>query len=239
MQKTCADCGASFEITPEDLAQLDKLSPSINGKKFLLPPPTDCPECRQRQRMSFRNERKLYYRKCDITGKEIISVHHPDSPHKVCNKDHWYSDQFEPLNYGQEFDFNKPFFEQFRELEMNIPLPSLRNERSENSDFNNDIRDCSNCYMCARTHMSQNLLYTYRGNKSSDSVDCMQITKCECLYECVECVNCYNSKYLFFCSECSDSAFLLDCRNCSDCFMCTNLRNKKYFTFSNVFLCNN
>lgn len=228
MQKTCTQCGSSFEVTSEDLTLLERLSPSINNKKYLLPPPKDCPECRQRQRMSFRNERKLYFRKCDITGREIISVYSPDSPHKVCNKDHWYSDQFEPLNYGQDFDFNKPFFEQFKELEMNIPLPSLRNERSENSDFNNDIRDCSNCYMCARTHMSQNLLYTYRGNKSSDSVDCMQITKCEHLYECVECVSCYNSKYLFFCSECSDSAFLLDCRNCSDCFMCTNLRNKKY-----------
>jgi hypothetical protein len=228
VQNSCKNCGLGFEITKEDLSFLDKLSPVLNGEKKLLPPPKDCPPCRQMRRMSFRNERMLHERKCDVTGKDIISVHAPDSPFTICEKDHWYSDKFDPLAYGRKYDFSRPFFEQFADLERSMPLPSLRVERSENCDYNNDMRDCNNCYLCARTHMSQNLMYTYRGNKSTDSVDCMQITNCEYLYECTECVGCYNSKYLFFCSECNDSAFLLDCRNCSDCFMCTNLRNKKY-----------
>ncbi|MBT3835546.1 hypothetical protein HOF56_04865 [Candidatus Peribacteria bacterium] len=225
----CKNCGTEFEITNEDLAFLDKLSPVFNGEKKLLPPPTECPPCRQMRRMSFRNERMLHERKCDVTGKDIISVHASDSPFTICEKNHWYSDKFDPLVYGRKYDFSRPFFDQFADLERSMPLPSLRVEKSENCEYNNDVRDCNNCYICARTHMSQNLLYTYRGNKSSDSVDCMQITKCESLYECTECVSCYNSKYLFFCSECSDSAFLLDCRNCTNCFMCTNLRNKKYY----------
>ncbi|NOS67741.1 MAG: hypothetical protein HOO67_05260 [Candidatus Peribacteraceae bacterium] len=104
----------------------------------------------------------------------------------------------------------------------------MRVELSENCDFNVDMRECSNCYLCSRTHLSQNMLYTYRGNKSNDCVDCMQVTESSHLYECVECVKCQDSRYLFFCSECATSAFLLDCRNCMDCFMCCNLRNKRY-----------
>ena len=228
MTNTCANCNSGFEVTQADLDFLEKVSPEIDGKKYVFAPPEICPHCRQQRRMSFRNERKLYYRNCDVTGKDIISIFSPDSPHKVCEKDHWYSDEFDPLEYGRDYDFDKPFFQQFKELEMMIPLPSIRVERSENCDFNNDMRDCSNCYMCSRTHMSQNLLYTYRGNKSSNSADCMQITKSDGLYQCVECVNCNNSKFLYFCSECSDSAYMMDCRNCMDCFMCTNMRNKRY-----------
>lgn len=228
MQKTCAQCGSAFEISPGDLAFYDKLSPVFDGKKSLIPPPTLCPECRQRRRMSFRNERHLYRRKCDVTGKDIISVFPPDSPYKVCDKDHWYSEKFDPLTYGRPYDFSVPFFEQFKKLSLEVPLASLRVELSENCDFNSDMRECSNCYLCARTHLSQNMLYTYRGSKSNDCADCMQVTDCSFLYECVECVNCQDSRYLFFCSDCATSAFLLDCRNCLDCFMCCNLRKKRY-----------
>lgn len=228
MQKSCRHCRSSFEVTDDDLALLEKISPSFNGKKELIPAPTLCPECRQQRRMSFRNERHLYRRRCDVTGKDIISVLSPNNPHKVCEKNHWYSDMFDALSYGRPYDFGTPFFTQFKQLVMETPLPSLRVELSENCEFNNDMRECKDCYMCARTHRSQNLMYSYRGNTSNDCVDCMQVTKCAYLYECVECQQCQDSRYLFFCIECSSSAFLLDCRSCSNCFMCCNLRNKRY-----------
>jgi len=228
MQKTCNQCSTSYEIYDDDKALLHKISPTIGGRKFEIPVSDICPECRQQRRMSFRNERKLYRRKCDVTGKDIISIFSSDSLFKVCDKDYWYSDKFDPLEYGRDYDFNRPFFEQFKDLSLTIPMPSMRVERSENCDFNNDMGDCKNCYLCARTHQSQDLIYTYRGNRSSSSIDCTQITRSEILYECVDCVKCYNCKYSFFCSECTDCSFLLDCRSCMSCFMCTNLRSKQY-----------
>ncbi len=225
---SCLHCGTSFTVLPDDLALLKKLSPVIGDVPYPFPPPTLCPECRQQRRMSFRNERHLHRRKCDVTGQDIISVFPAGSPYTVCEKNHWYSDKFDPFAYGRPFDFNRPFFEQFKELTLAVPLPSLRVELSENCEFNNDMRACQNCYLCMRTHQSQNLMYTYRGNKSSDCVDCTQVTKCEHLYECVECVKCQQSRYLFFCIDCASSAFLLDCRNCLDCFMCCNLRSKRH-----------
>jgi hypothetical protein len=41
-------CQISFDITPDDLAFYDKVSPVFNGKKELIPPPTLCPECREK-----------------------------------------------------------------------------------------------------------------------------------------------------------------------------------------------
>ena len=228
MVNSCNSCGNQFEVSQEDLALLDKFAPVHKSKKYSIPSPVDCPDCRQIRRMSFRNEQKLYHRTCDITGKTIISIFSPDSPYKVCDKEVWYSDQFEAKEYGQNYDFDKPFFEQFKQLSLRVPFPSLRNELSENCDFNSDMGRCRNCYMCARTHESENIIYTYRGSKSNNCTDCLQISKCQYLYECIECVDCYDSKYLFFCSGCGNSAFLMDCRNCLDCFMCSNLRNKSH-----------
>ncbi|MCX6807481.1 MAG: hypothetical protein NTZ80_01575 [Patescibacteria group bacterium] len=228
----CIKCQSQFEITPDDLIFYDKISPIFNGKKFQIPSPTLCPECRLQRRMSWRNERNLFQRKCDITGAKIISMYTPDSPYKVCERDYWHSENFDAAEYGRDFDFNKPVFEQIHDLLLATPLPSLNVLRSENCKYNNDMSDCSNCYLCSRTHLCKDMLYTYRGNASNSCVDCYQAHESELLYECTECVKCYNSKYLHFCASCSESAFLAYCHDCMFCFMCTNLRQKQYCFFN-------
>jgi hypothetical protein len=45
----------------------EKVSPIFKGRKYSIPTPQLCPECREQRRISFRNERKLYKRKCDAT----------------------------------------------------------------------------------------------------------------------------------------------------------------------------
>ena len=66
-RKTCRVSGMKFAIFQSDLDFYDKVSPVFNGKKYQIPTPTLCPEERTRRRMIFRNERKLYKRKCDAT----------------------------------------------------------------------------------------------------------------------------------------------------------------------------
>ena len=226
--KNCKLCQNQFEITDADLEFLKNVSPEIKGKKILIPSPSLCPECRQIRRMSYRNERKLYLRKCDVTGRDIFSIFPPNSPYKVCDKDYWWSDNFDAMKYGRDYDLNKSFFDQFNEFQREIPMPSLRVEKSENSDFNNDVGDCQNCYLCSRTHYCQNCLYNYRGNHSTDCVDCFQVVDSELLYECVECINCNSCNYCNFSSNCTNCSFIIDCRGCTDCFLCTNLRNKQF-----------
>ncbi|TSC60662.1 MAG: Uncharacterized protein Greene041662_148 [Candidatus Peregrinibacteria bacterium Greene0416_62] len=83
MNQICSQCSAKFEIAQADLAFLDKVSPLFGGKKYTIPSPKLCPDCRQQRRLAFRNERHLYHRKCDKTGRQIISVYSPDKPFPV------------------------------------------------------------------------------------------------------------------------------------------------------------
>ena len=45
--------------------------------------------------------------------KDIISMYAPDAPFKVYEQEIWWSDQWDPLQYGRDFDFKKPFLSSF------------------------------------------------------------------------------------------------------------------------------
>ena len=98
LNRTCTACSAPFTITDEDLAFYDKMSPVFAGKKYQIPPPTHCPDCRQQRRAVQTNEIHLYKRTCDLTGKAIISDIHPSAPYKVYYQEVWYSDKWDPMN---------------------------------------------------------------------------------------------------------------------------------------------
>lgn len=59
-------------------------------KKKGLPWPENCPECRRKRRLSLRNERTLFKRKCDKCKKDIVSTYSADSPYMVyCQECYW------------------------------------------------------------------------------------------------------------------------------------------------------
>jgi len=105
--RTCQNCKQEFRIEPDDFGFYEKMK---------VPPPTWCPECRMIRRMAFRNERLLFRRKDDATGKEIFSGFPPQAPIKVYDREYWWSDAWDSMVYGREYNFSRPFFEQFRDL---------------------------------------------------------------------------------------------------------------------------
>lgn len=124
--KNCQQCLNDFEVRPADLDFYDRTSPLLSGKKYLIPAPSLCPRCREQRRMSLNNEVNLYHRKCDLTGKQIISLYPNDSPYTVYNEPNWLEDKgWDPLDYGREFDFSRPFFDQFKELINEVPHLSV------------------------------------------------------------------------------------------------------------------
>ena len=74
----CKNCSTKFTITDEDLKFYDKVSPLIAEKVCPMPAPTFCPDCRQQRRLSFRNERNLYNRKCELCQKPAVTIYSPD-----------------------------------------------------------------------------------------------------------------------------------------------------------------
>ena len=230
--KDCKHCWAKFEITKNDLMFYDKISPVFDWKKYEVPTPTQCPNCRHQRRLAFRNERNLYKRRCDATWKNIISFYSDDKPFKVYSLDEWWSDKWDWVEYWVDYDFNKTFFEQARELMLSVPRYNLGQSMNENSNYINYAWGNKNCYLVFNADSSEDCYYSKDIYSSKNSMDCLWVTNCELCFECVNCKDCFNSSFLQNSNNCSDSFFLNNCSWCKSCFWCVNLRNKEYCYFN-------
>jgi|CXWL01.1.fsa_nt_gi hypothetical protein len=232
MEKTCKQCLNHFSIRPEDLEFYDKVSPIIAGKKYDIPAPTLCPDCRQQRRLAWRNERVLHWRTCDATGERILSVFSPNSPYKVYNNDYWYSDQWDPRAYGREFDFSRSFFAQFDELLKTVPQIARSALSNVNSEYVNQCGWCKNCYLLFEADGNEDCAYS---GYIYDSKNCFDDTMCfksELCFDSVNIQQCYRLIGSMNCENSSDAAFLKNCIGTRNSFGCINLRNKEYWFFN-------
>lgn len=230
--KKCRLSGQEFVVTDKDLYLLDKISPTFDGKKYALPTPDLCPDMRYLNRLTWRNERTLFSRTCSMTGENIITIHHADVPFPVYNQKTWWSDDWNSLDYGRNFDFNRPFFPQFKELYNVVPQIALNSPRSENSEYTNQSEDLKDCYLCFCCDQSRSCFFGMWNGYSEDCIDCSYVNFCNSCYELLgatKCSNCYYSQNL---ENCGDVEWSRDCKGCSNCFGCINLKNVSYYIFN-------
>jgi len=197
-------------------------------ERMKVPPPTWCPECRAIRRYAFWNERHLFRKTDARSGKQIFSTFPQSSPVKIYEHDYWWSDKWDPMEYGRDYDFSRPFFEQFHELALAVPWPSRSIKNLVRSDYSNQATDLKNCYLCFNGNTSEDCLYGVSFVKMRNCVDFYQCTDNELSYELFSSDHCYQA---LFCVECFKSRniwFSMNCEDCTDCFGCVNLRHKKY-----------
>jgi len=226
--KACKKCGTSFEITDKDLEFYKKISPTFNWKKYNIPSPTLCIDCKTKKRLMWRNERTLYQRKCNCCNKPMISIYAPEKKYNVYCQDCWESDKWSPLDYGQDIDFEKTFAEQFGNLLSKIPLISTILIWWENNQFNNSLTYGKNTYYTFSSGYTEDVYYSYRIWRSNDLYDSFKVYKSENSYELVDSFNCNNCLYLKDCEDCSNSKYLKDCIWCNYCIACIWLHNASY-----------
>jgi len=219
--KICQSCKKDFVIEPEDFDFYEKIK---------VPAPTLCPECRQRKRYAWRNERTLYRRNCDLCGKSTVTIYSPNKPYKVYCSSCWWSDKWSGYDFGRDFDFSRPFFPQWQELQLQVPRQALLNKNSVGSEYTHHSGNNKNCYLSFVTFDSENVLYSSNIWKNAHNCcDCTMLTEAgDLLYECVDCVRCYKGQFCSFCRDCTDCYYCYDCRGCQNCFLCYNLRSKNY-----------
>ena len=222
-QRTCQNCKTEFVIEPADFSFYEKIK---------VPAPTFCQECRFQRRIAWRNERSLYKRKCDLCNNEVISIYHAQSPSRMYCQDCWWSDKWDPFSFGRNYDFSRPFFEQFRELVLSVPQMSLINKQAVNSPYCHSTVGNKNCYMIFGGDYNENCLYSTFNFYTKDSSDLYWVFKSERSYELVDSRGCFNVVFGQHIESCFDSRFLYDCRNCNNCFGCVGLRNKSYYIFN-------
>jgi hypothetical protein len=221
--KNCQNCKKDFTIEADDFGFYEKIK---------VPPPTFCPECRRQRRLSWRNDYVFYNRTCDLCERNIISIYSPDNPQIIyCNKC-WWSDKWNPKDYGQDYDFSRPFFDQFSDFRFKVPALALVNDNgigSKNSEYMQNVQYSKNCYMAMVSWKIENCMYFSYGGHAKDAVDCMGIFDAsEGLYEVLYSKKCFGSKYVKDSVSLINCYLCYDCHDLNDCFMCIGLRNKKY-----------
>ena len=221
--RNCQNCKNQFTIEPDDFEFC---------KKVNVPTPTFCPDCRLQRRLSFRNERILYKRACDLCKKEVISVYHPGGENTVYCQQCWYSDGWDPLEHGKEYDFSKPFFEQFQELSKAVARPSLINSNSVNSEYTHLAADSKDCYLLFESSNNERCNHSYWMQQSKDCLDCAFVNNSELCYETFVAWNCYKVFFSKECRDCTDGYFLQDCVGLTNCYGCVGLRQKQYHIFN-------
>lgn len=221
--KQCQNCKKDFTIEPDDFAFYEKMG--VNN-------PLSCPDCRAQLRLSFRNERVFYKRKCDKCNKDVVSMYSPNKSFIVWCYDCWFSDDWGGEDFTIDYDPEKPFFEQFEKLWKIVPKVSLIYIRSPGSEYTNISADNKNCYFIIESSNNEDAIHSYWIQECRDVLDTSFSSKCELTYESDDCYNSYKLLYSKGCHDCANSYFLTDCKGCTDCIGCINLRNKSNYIFN-------
>jgi len=223
MQKTCKNCSKNFEIAKGDLSFYEKMK---------APAPNYCPDCRAARRLAFRNERNLYKRTCSKSGKSIVALYPENTPFPVYDQPIWWGDEWNPMDYGQDYDPNRPFFAQLLEVKNKVPRSSLLVINCKDSEYTNNIEDSKNCYLVFASQKDEDCMYGRLVYRCKFVLDSAFTQDSELCYECIDVRKSYKCMFSENCEASADLLFCFDMRDCQNCIFSTNLRHKTYHIFS-------
>ncbi len=238
MNRTCVACREEYTVRDQDIGLLERISPSINGITYLIPPPHRCPSCREQLRMAWRNEVHLFSRTCDKTGERLISMYPPQTPFPVYRHREWFKDTNDATAFGRSYAPDRSIFDQMREIQKLAPrfhVYNFQEELDENSQYTNCAGCNKNCYLMFAAGYNELCLYGRYVNKSFNCIDLFFSDNCRNCYEGSDLLNCDTLFYSSQCKDCHNSWFLYDCRGCHDCIGCVGLRQKSYCIFNKQF----
>lgn len=217
MQSRCRISGFDFDVSVRETEMRRSF-----GFETL---PDVAPFLRIRHLGAFWPHWALHKRKCDKTGRDIVSVFRPDCPYPVWHKDEWYKSALPP---SAKIDFEQTFFAQAEKLFKQCPIPHNSGIGNENCEFTDDWWFSRNCYLCHSGVRCEENRYCYRMIGSRECLYCTFCFECEYCFDATNSEKCYRCVYGLYLKNCQETAFCYDCRNCHDCMFCFNLRNKQY-----------
>jgi len=217
--RQCQNCKTEFRIDTEDFAFYEKMK---------VPAPTFCPECRLQRRLAWRAERGFHHRKCDRCGKVMIATYPQSAAFPVYCRECWWSDAWDAKEHGKAYGWDKPFFQQFFELQQKVPAIALQVANSVNCDYTNQIVDCKNCYLLTSAGWDEDCYYSYRILHSKNIVDSSFLLQSQNCYWCFESLGIAYGAFDQSCVDSLDISFCYDMRGSQNCFMSSNLRMVNY-----------
>jgi hypothetical protein len=218
MRTKCVVSGKMFEVSEHEIELRKKF-------EFGDTLPRMDPKYRFQYLGAFWPHWNLHKRKCDKTGKQIISIFRPDCKYPVWHRDEWFAHASPP---SKDFDFSKSFFKQALELFQKCPIPHIFQNNNQNCEYTDDWYYSKNCYLCHSGQNNEDCRYCYGCDSIKNIYYGVFSFNSELCFDLINSSVCFNSIFLLNCKNVNDSAFLYDCRSCSDCLFCFNLRDKKY-----------
>lgn len=229
---SCKRCQKNFEVSEREREFLLKVSPIFEGKKFQVPEPLFCPDCRLAARTVHRNEQNFYHSKSAANGEPLLALYSPDTEwgkkYKIFTHEQWWSDNWDPVKFGREFDFGRKFFVQFKELSLEIPRVNLIQVENENSPYTTGTGYCKNCYLINCSENCEDCSYSKLLQGCRNVIDSSYCYDSELCYQCFYVTKCYNCAYVYNSQNSSDCWFSDNLKGCNNCFLSTNLANKNY-----------
>ena len=223
--RQCQNCKKSFTIEVEDFNFYEKIK---------VPAPTWCPECRAIRRISCGNAWYLFYRKCEKCDKRTLSMYHPDQKIRVYCQACWWKDDWDGGEFAMEYDPQRSFFEQLKELSEKTPYSILESTylTLKNCEYSNSIAYSKNCTLVVWADFCENVCHSAILNGLKFSSDCIRGFSSELCYESIGFSRCYNMFFSDECDDCVDVWFSRNCYSCTNCVGCVNLRGASNCIFN-------
>ena len=228
----CKITGASFEIEDtelETLSHIGECNPILGGVS--LPIPNVHPSEALRQMYVFGALRWLFKDKSALSGAPLLTRYNPVDGYKVCTQDEFY-DGVDNRAVGQEYDFSRPFFEQWNDLLRSVILPPLSKTNCEDSEYVNGAQNVKSCYLCFAVWDCRDCMYCLSISRCNDCLDLVFSRECQFCYSSVSLIRCYEVHNSKDCKDCTECFGCYDCQSCTKCYGCVGLFHQEHCIFN-------
>lgn len=199
-------------------------------KKFNIPASKRSINDRRRILAGFQTGYQWWWHKHPLTGKPLLTYVHPATGLKVLPDQEWYAQDFS--SFGRAYDSRRSFFDQFRDLQLQVPMLATRNviepENSiamgshgdVNSYFSSSCENTKDTFYCAWSDTSDRSMETHNAKQATQS---LQID---------DCFNVFNSRYVRDAADILNSAFVFYAKDLEYCFGASVKKHKKFVFFN-------
>lgn len=219
--RVCDLTGEAWEVTDEEIAW---------QRKFNSPLSPTSPLARARILAGFGIGYQLWWHKHAENGEPLFSYVHPASGVSVLPDREWFERDF--ASQGRAFDHERPFFEQFRELQLSVPMLATKNTvESKNSISIGSYGDENSYFTHHCVHVKDSFYITWSGTIEKSAL-MHNVGQGMQSYHVDDSYNVFNSRFVRDSSDILNSAFVFSSVDCEYCFGAAGQRHKKYIFFN-------
>jgi hypothetical protein len=217
-ERACKLTGKTWLMTDEEIGWF---------RKFNVPPSVMHPHTRWQLAIGQYVGYQWWWHGHAETGKPLLSTTHPATGLKVLPDEEWHAKDF--AEQGRDYDSQKSFFEQFRKLQLDVPMTATRNFAKIENSIAAVSHGAVNSYFTLASSDRDSVFTTNAKSERSCLVDWSENVQDSFMV--ADAKGIYNSKYVLDSAEVRDSHFVFYSKDVEKCFAASNQSHKKFIWF--------